>query len=329
MDGRGLIVSAAVATLTSCGGDSGFEPAAEPAVAPVVVAAPAGEVKRIVGEVEGLELDERTGILAAVARDPGLLSLIDARTLETLRTVPVGRGARHLGLSGPGGPVLVPAQFADKLQIVELPSGAVETVRVGESPHDAAAVGARVFVGDEGGDTVTVIEDEAVIETLVAPVQPGAVESVGATVAVVAVAERVLTVFDARTLEQVGEVPAGIGPTHAVSLGERLFVADTQGDAVIEFRVSPGRQQPVEVGRVAVEGAPYGLAVDARRQRLWVTSTARNLLVEMALDAGGLEEVGSYPTVRQPNTVAVDERTGAVFVASRTDGEIQRIEPAR
>jgi len=34
-----------------------------------------------------------------------------------------------------------------------------------------------------------------------------------------------------------------------------------------------------------------------------------------------------FATVRQPNTVAVDPATGRVFVASRTDGTLQLLDP--
>lgn len=329
----GLIVAAGLATAAAlgagCGGEDGdpeLAPAAEPAVSPPPAVRPAGEVVSLGGELEGLAFDPRTGILAAAARDPGMLSLIDGRTLATRARVEVGEGARHLQLAAPGGPVLVPAQFTDELMSVELPSGALTTTGVGESPHDAAAVGERVFVGDEGGDTLTVVEEGRNLATIEAPVQPGAVEAVAGRVAVVAVAERVLAVFDPQTLERVGEVEAGAGPTHAAALGDRLFVADTQGDAIIEYGVS-GESAPVEAATLPVAGAPYGLVVDRRRERLWVTATARNEVVEVALAGGRLEAGRAYPTVRQPNSVAVDDRSGRVFVASRTEGTVQAFDP--
>jgi DNA-binding beta-propeller fold protein YncE len=34
-----------------------------------------------------------------------------------------------------------------------------------------------------------------------------------------------------------------------------------------------------------------------------------------------------WPTVRQPNSVAIDEATGRVFVASRTDNQLELIDP--
>jgi len=44
--------------------------------------------------------------------------------------------------------------------------------------------------------------------------------------------------------------------------------------------------------------------------------------------ADGAATVATFPAVRQPNTVAVDSATGRVFVASRTDGTVQLIDPA-
>lgn len=334
MDGRGLIMvlAAAIATapsLTGCGEESAqtdFAPAAEPAVAPEPSSKPVGEVARIGGEIEGLAFDPRSRTLAAVARDPGILSLIDPGSLAVRDEVEVGEGTRHLELVAPGGPVLVPAQFTDELWLVDPASGDAEAVPVGESPHDVAALGDVFYTADEGGDTVTVVEDGDAVVTLEAPVQPGAIEAVAGWIAVVAVAERVVSVYNPAAREVVASVPVGVGPTHAVALGERVFVADTQGGAVIELRVARDDPTPAEQGVVAIGDAPYALAIDRRRERLWVTATGRNEVIAIDVRGGRMAVGRSYPTVRQPNSVAVDERTGDVFVASRSDGLVQRID---
>lgn len=324
-----LLVAGSLAAAGCGGGDSGeamFAPAAEPAVAPEPATEPAGDVIELGGEIEGLAFDPGTRTLAAVGRDPGVLNLVDAASFTIREQTDVGRGARHLQLAAPGGPVLVPAQFTDELWQVNPGSGRARSVVVGESPHDVAALEGRYFVGDEGGDTLTVVEGNRVEATLDAPVQPGSVEEVGGAIAVVAVAERVLTVYDPAVPEELATVPAGVGPTHAAALGERLFVADTEGDTVIEFRVSTGEAAPSEVGVLAIGDAPYGLAMDVNRERLWVSATGRNEVVAIELGEGGMELGASFPTVRQPNSVAVDEKTGDLYVASRTDGLLQRID---
>jgi DNA-binding beta-propeller fold protein YncE len=63
------------------------------------------------------------------------------------------------------------------------------------------------------------------------------------------------------------------------------------------------------------------------RDRLWVTLTARNQVVAVDLSKTVPAVVATFPTIRQPNTVAVDSATGRVFVASRTDGTVQLIDP--
>ena len=130
-----------------------------------------------------------------------------------------------------------------------------------------------------------------------------------------------LRLYDAGSLSGVGEVGVGIGPTHVISDGRRrMFVADTRGDAVIFVRTRP---ELGVISRQALPGAaPYGLAYDGRREELWVTSTERNRVVRFR----GRERADSFPTVRQPNSVAVDERSGRVFVGGRYQ-ELQLINP--
>jgi hypothetical protein len=56
------------------------------------------------------------------------------------------------------------------------------------------------------------------------------------------------------------------------------------------------------------------------------TLTARNQLIGLTLGDGSPRETPRLPTVRQPNTVAVDPGTGRVFVTSRADGTLQLVD---
>ena len=79
-------------------------------------------------------------------------------------------------------------------------------------------------------------------------------------------------------------------------------------------------------GRIELPGAPYGLAMDDAGDRLWVTLSARNQLVELA--AGDEpKRLRTFPTVAQPNSVAVEPGSGRVFLASRADGTLQLLDP--
>lgn len=317
----------ALLLLAGCGSTpaSRLPSAAEPARSPELMLAPAGRVVEIGRNPEGLAADPRTGLVAVSLRNPDRVVLVDGSEGRVTRRVAVVESGRHLALEKPGGPVLVPAERAGALVRVTLPDGAVTSAPVGEFPHAAAAAAGRTFVGNEGEQSVTVLEGQRRVAELPVALQPGSVVAAdrGRAVGVVSVRARVLELFDARTLARIASAPAGVGPTHAVADADRIYVVDTQGDAVLVFRLRPRLQL---TRRITLPGTPYGIAIDPGRERLWVTLTATNQVAE--LHTGGRARVRRMrPTVRQPNTVAADPATGRVFIASRSDGVLQILEP--
>jgi DNA-binding beta-propeller fold protein YncE len=325
-----LLSALLAAVAAGCGSQDDprhFPPAAEPARSPVPTARPEGRVARVGNKPEGVVADASTGLIAVALTAPGQLALVDHRDGRVVRRVPLPGAPRHLRLARAGGPVLVPAESADELVEVSLPSGRTRTTRVGDGPHDADASGTRVFVADEFGSTLSVVQDGRRISQVRTPLQPGGVAAVpDGPVALVAVRERVLSLFDPRSAELVAQEPAGVGPTHVeAGAGGRVYVADTAGDAILLFRTRPRLEL---LRRVALPGAPYGMTLDRTRGRLWVTLTARNEVVWLPAN-GAPRPIDRYPTVRQPNSVAVHGPSGRVFVASRADGTLQSFLPRR
>ena len=239
-----------------------------------------------------------------------------------LRRIPLPGAPRHLRLAGPGGPVLVPCESGDRLVEVALPSGRTRVTKVGDGPHDADNVGARVFVGDEFGSTLSVVERGRRLRQVPTPLQPGGVAAFrdpAGPVAVVGVRERAVALYDVAGRELARE-RAGLGPTH-VEAGDdgRLYVADTDGNAILLFRTRPRLEL---VRRIAVPGQPYATTLDRRRGKLWVTLTETNEAVQLTAEVL-VREQRRFRTVRQPNSIAVHEPSGRVFVASRADGTLQ------
>jgi DNA-binding beta-propeller fold protein YncE len=302
-----------------CGSGSSLVPAAEPARSPELDATPAGRVVRVGHKPEGLAFDARSGLLAVGLANPDRLALVDGGDGRVVRRVSLPESPRHLGLARPGGPVLVPAERAGLLVEVALPSGRTRAVGVGEQPHDAAGAAGREFVGNERGHSVSVIEDGRQVRVLDAPVGPGGVAAGRGDVAVVGVRSRKLELFDARTLRSLGAVNVGLGPTHVVARDSRFFVVDTRGNGLLEVHTEPLRIHR----RTHLAGAPYGIAYDRTRRRFWVTLTGLNQVAELT----DRRLLRTFPTVRQPNSVAVDPGTGRVFVASRKDGTLQLLDP--
>jgi DNA-binding beta-propeller fold protein YncE len=322
MPRRALAVVLATAWLAGCGGSgSGLVPAAEPAHSPPLARAPVGRVVRVGHKPEGLAFDSRTGLLAVGLTDPDQLALVDGRTGRVKRRVPLPEAPRHLRLARSGGPVLAPAEHADALVEVSLPDGRKRVTRVGRQPHDAVRARGRIWVGNERGRSVSVVEAGREVKVLDAPVGPGglATTSGARLVAVVGVRERALELYDAARLRPAGKVDVGIGPTHVAARGQRLFVVDTRGNALVEVGTDPLRVHR----RTHLAGAPYGIAYDSARRRFWVTLTGQNRVAELT----DRRLLRTFATVRQPNSVAVDPISGRVFVASRSDGTLQVLDP--
>lgn len=301
-------------------------PAAEPATATVARLRPAGHETRVGPLPEGIVVDPHAGMVAVAVQDPAELVLIDAVSGRVLQKVRISAPPRHLELAGDSGPLLVPAEPVDWLIEVSLPSATVRSVAVGVHPHDAAAVAGRVFVGDEFGRSVSVVVERHVVARIGGFLQPGGLAAVGADVGVVDVRADTITLIDAHSLRVLGRAQAGKGPTHVVARHGRLFVADIRGNALLAYATRPKLHL---AARLALPGTPYGIAIDSVRNRLWVTLTAINELVAVAIDGATLRRVGSYPTDRQPNTVAVDPRDGRVFVSDAEPGVVQLIDPGR
>lgn len=324
------VVAVLAAALAGCGSEPVRElpRAAEPPRSPPLVATPAGRVVPVGAEPEGAVADPRTGTVAVALRDPPGLALVDGASGRVRRVVALPGAPRHLALAAAGGPVLVPAESADALLTVALRSGRVTArVAVGAHPHDVAAVaGGVAAVGEEGGNAVAFVRAGRLVRTVPVATQPGGLAALDArrTLAVVSVRERVLELYDARSGRRIARAPAGAGPTHVACL-ERTwcYVLDTRGDVVLVFR----RTARLELARrVSLPGGPYGIALDPRRRLLYVTLPARNELAELPAD-GRPHVVRRWPTVRQPQTVAVDAASGRVFVTGRTAGVLEILRP--
>jgi len=324
----GLGVSLVVTLASACGppGTSGsgsrMTPAAEPAVSPALGAAPAGVVVPAAPGAEGIAFDPGTSTIA-VGVSSGVV-LFD-ETGRLTHSVPLPAGPRHIALQAPGGPFLVPAQGANEIAFVDPPSGQVRAlVRTGLWPHDVVAAAGRVFVGNELGNTLTVIDGTRVVATRPVVTQPGGLAYVvGGRIAVVGVKARRLELIDTTSLRSVAVVPAESGPSHVVSFEHSLYVADTGGGSLLVYATRPRLRQ---VERISLRGSPLGMVVDPVHRRLWVTLTAYNQLAEFDLSGPVPRRVATFATVRQPNSVTVDPSSGEVFVAGEAAGVLQLLE---
>lgn len=299
--------------------------AAEPATSPEVEGTPPGQIVEVGNGPEGVAFDPQTGLVAVGTREPSELVLVDGVSGEVRERPRIPSAPRHLDVAEPGGPVLVPAEDANALVEVSLPDGDTRVTEVGENPHDVAFLDDRIYAGDEFSSTLSVLEEGRVVRQVPVDAQPGGVIALDDEVAIVSVRAYTLELFDLEEdLQAQGSQNAGLGPTHAVRDAEgRLYITDTRGDAVVVFETQPRLRF---AGRLELPGSPYGIAIDREGGRVWVTLTARNEVVELNV-AAQPEVLRRFPTVRQPNTLAVTPGGSRLFIASRTDGTLQLLDP--
>ena len=102
----------------------------------------------------------------------------------------------------------------------------------------------------------------------------------GARVAVLCGRERVLDVYDARTLERLGRTGAGIGPVGLATDGVHLlYVTDVEGDALLVFHLRPRLEL---IRRVHVIGGPYDIEFDKERWELTIALKRTGQMVKYA-----------------------------------------------
>jgi YVTN family beta-propeller protein len=326
----GLALVLAVTTV-ACGGGTAapvgqpttLPRAAEPAISPRLTSTPVGTIVATGPQAEGVAVDPSTGIVA-VGQSAGA-DLFD-ESGKHLAAVHLPSAPRHIALAAPGGPILVPAEASSEVGFVDEPSRSLAAlVSTGRMPHDLVAVGGTIFVGNEHDNTMTVIRQQQVIATVPVAEQPGGLAITGSDVAVVSVRARRLQLFDATTLRQVASVAIVGGPSHVAAFGTKLYVVDTGGTHIRVFDTVPRLHL---IGSVSVPRSPLGVAVDDIRGHLWITCTATNRLVELSLDRPLPRIIGQWPTVRQPDTLAVDTRTDTVFVVGVQPGSLEIIHEA-
>lgn len=284
---------------------------------------PVGSVTALSADVSATVLDPSTRTL--VLATPEALLLLDADDLAAApRTVALPSVPAQVVLSGSGGSVLVATTGA--VLRVDTAGGDLTRIPV---DGDVTAVLARsdgtLAAGLSDGTVDILSPTGEVVQTVTGFVQVDAlVEAGGALLGLDRRASLVATLKPADGSLGLA-LQAGNGATNAVADAYgRLLVTNTRDGELLAFSGDP----LILRQRYPVAGAPYALAFDPATNLVWVTLTATNQVVGYDVRGGEPIERYRFATVVQPDSVAVDTRTGAVLVASATGGGIQRIVPA-
>ncbi|WNV86500.1 hypothetical protein [Umezawaea sp. Da 62-37] len=287
---------------------------ATPSPSPDQATAPAGTVLPLSGKATAVVFTG--GVLAVAVESPPsvqLFSLPDA----TPRTVALPAPAARLVVAGdrieaavPTGDVVVSISPADATSTSKPFDG---------GPADVAVLGDKTLVAERDAHSIRVGDRE------VGPVtSPDQVLVVGGHVVVLDRLRSAVFDLDAAAGTLGAGLRAGDGATNAVTdRFDRVLVTDTRGGELLAFTANPLIMRQ----RYPVPGGPYGLAYDPRTDLAWVTLTEKNEVVAYHVAGGEPVEEFRFPTVRQPDSVAVDPGSGRVFVASADGQGIQVISP--
>ncbi|WP_020417970.1 YncE family protein [Amycolatopsis sp. ATCC 39116] len=328
--GTGVVLVCAL-VLSGCSSKSGdstdtlqvvADPVAATApVSPQPAAAPAGTVIAS-PEITALAADPATGTLAVAVPDAVLLYQAADLAAAPVR-VPVAGRAEHLRVSG--GVLLATLPAAGQVARIALPGGEVSTLAVAGQPAGAVVEGDRTVVAVRDRKAVDVFTGDQLTKTIEGQLYSAddVLQAGGNTVVLDELRTAVFSVdVDGGTVAE--GLRAGDGATNAVadSFG-RVLVVDTRAGALLAFSTGPLLLRQ----RYPVPGGAYGLAYDAQRALAWVTLTERNEVVGFDVRGGEPVEKYRFPTVRQPDSVTVEERSGRVVVGSAAGEGVQVIQP--
>ena len=294
--------------------------AATPAVSPPATVPPAGTVLPLGAAVRAMAVDFRTGLLAvAVDASPAvLLYRLDDLTAAPTR-VPLPSAPSDARLAGEGGPLLVTT--GSQLVRVDLPGAASSATDLDGAPASAVQDGGRTLVALRDRHEIAVLDGGAVQRRITGNLfSADRVLTAGGHAVVLDRLRTALFELDVAGGAVKQGLRAGEGATNAVAdrFG-RVLVTDTRGGTLLAFSLDPLLLRQ----RYPVGGAPFGIAYDPTRDVVWVTLTATNEVVGYHVAGEEPQERYRFPTLAQPNSVAVD--AGRVFVASANGEGIQVI----
>jgi hypothetical protein len=295
--------------------------AATAAVSPAVTVKPAGQV--LPGSAVSAVAVSGSTLVVALAQQPSLqLYDLNALAAPPVNMALYGKASR---LTVAPGRVEIAEPAQGVVQQLTLPDRKLSETKTGGQPTSSIAYGAERLVAMGAAKDIQVLPASGPARTIGGQIYSA--DDVLAAGDGVVVLDRLRTaVFSVDVAGgKINEgLRAGDGAANAVadSYG-RILVTDARAGALIAFSASPLIMRQ----RFPVPGGAYGIAYDATRSLAWVTLTERNEVVGFDVRGGEPVEKYRFPTVRQPDSVGVDDQSGRVIIGSAAGEGTQVIQP--
>lgn len=285
-----------------------------------------GRTIDVSGDISAVHADTDSNTLAAATTDPAEVALyrLDDLTGDPVATVDIPGKATDFTFSDDT--LLASVPSADSVVRIPLrhPSDSSRT-HVRGAPTATARHGSRTLTGLRDSKSVLVHQDGGGSKSVNGGLY--SVDDVVVAGGTAFVLDRLRTTLFRVNVGK-GEfqegLRAGQGATNAATDSHgRVLVTDTRGGSLLAFGTDPLLMRQ----RYPVSGGIYGISYDTKRDLAWVTLTKKNELVGFDMTGGAPKEEYRYSTVRQPNSVATDERNGRVIVGSAAGEGMQVITP--
>jgi YVTN family beta-propeller protein len=265
------------------------------------------------------------------------VSVIDTARMQIVgNPIDAGNGPASIAITPDGRYAYVADAFGKTVSVIDVATGASESIEVGEGPFGAAITpdGGRVFVTDSTGEEVSVIDTQTkrVVGEIHLGTNPtGVAISPGGEFAYVTEAgASAVQVIDTRTMEvvggaieDVGQGPVGIEFTPD---GATAYVVDRVSNEVSAIDTATRKVTPIEL-----EGeGPRGIVVAPDGRKAFVVELASHSVA--VIDTVTNKEIEEIPLAGEPGEVAVAANGKTVYVtvtrglSGERTAEVERID---
>ncbi|ORB01320.1 hypothetical protein BST33_09055 [Mycolicibacter minnesotensis] len=302
---------------------------AQPAVSPATTARPAGTVRPLAGAATAAVFDAATGLLAVLSpgpdpQAPATVGLVGGSAKPPTAVALPGPAS---ALAGDGRGVVYLSRRGGYVTL-DLATRELTQVDVDEAADvDFTAIARRsdgiLVLGSADGAVFTLTSDgRHVAERAKIFARVDQIVTQGDVAVVLDRGQTSVTTIGTDGKPQYA-LRAGQGATTlAADPRGPVLAADPRGGRLLVYGVDPLMLHQ----DFPVPNAPYGLA--GAGGFAWVSQTGTNVVVGYDLTTGIPVEKVRYPTVQQPNTLALDEKSDTLYVVSGSGDGVQVIEHA-
>ncbi|MCQ4120111.1 YncE family protein [Rhodococcus tibetensis] len=291
------------------------------AQSPAQSTTPAGVVHPLGQPIESVTIDSETRTAVVLLADRREILLFAGLDLAGApRSIRVDEPVTQVSLA-PGGTALL--AMNDQVGRLDLRSAELSSVPAeGDVRSVAQLPDGRLAIGLGNGEIHITGAEGIASQVIDGLTSVDALAVVGESLTALDRGQTSVTEVDVPNASLGAALRAGEGATQLTTdhFG-RILVTDTAGDELLAYTTDTLMLRQ----RFPAGDAPYGVAYDDDANRAWVTSTGTNEVVGYDLSSGVGVETARYPTVRQPNSIAVDTVSGDLLIGSGTGDGLQQI----